>query len=493
MELSLGKALISIQTFHKQQQALFDEFVLLRQKYDDQKDGLLNILWIKCSQYHPELRQIPKVEDEETFVETEENIGPYAVGDILGEGQFATVKLCWKEEAPDELFALKMIKKERVTTFALLRRVSNEIEILRRLDSPFVVSVKNVIQTSTMLYIVTEKGGSDLFEFFDEHPDGVPEAWAKDIIICILRAVSYCHDQGVCHRDLKPENILLSFDNANKKCIDLKLCDFGLSTVFSPDVELSDFCGSPGFFSPEMIIKGSYFGDKADVWSIGCILLELILGHERFCDVWMSAYDYEILQDKEKFTREIEQTLIRLPDALTFSSELNDFVSRFLRLRSSERPSTKKICVHPWLGGAFTNDVSFASKLALREDCGQAPRSPGVVRDHKMGLHLQSEVLNIEVDGRTRHMIEAENEKGHSHFHLPPIEPQTPSVVRARKLLNPPVDVMSFSPNGDLAKKIVHSPLVTVSEMDGMEAASAKVKMGAELQSSASESAIHRK
>lgn len=46
--------------------------------------------------------------------------------------------------------------------------------------------------------------------------------------------------------DLKPENILVTFDSASERCIDLKLCDFGLSTKFSPRVMLTDFCGSPG-------------------------------------------------------------------------------------------------------------------------------------------------------------------------------------------------------------------------------------------------------
>jgi hypothetical protein len=49
-----------------------------------------------------------------------------------------------------------------------------------------------------------------------------------------------------------------------------------------------------GFFAPEMIMYGKYYGDKADIWSIGCILLELVLGHEKFCDLWMTAYDYEV-------------------------------------------------------------------------------------------------------------------------------------------------------------------------------------------------------
>ena len=205
METSNTKALASIQAFHKQQQALFDEFVLLRQRYDEQKASLLSILWLDCGKHHPELRQIPFCEDENSFIETDEQVGIFSIGDVLGEGQFATVKSCWRLEKgrhslENEEFALKIIKKERITTFQSLRRVSNEIEILRRLKSKYIVGVHEVFQTQKKLYIVTEKGGSDLFEFFDEHPNGVPELWAKEIVACVLKAVRYCHEQGVCHR-----------------------------------------------------------------------------------------------------------------------------------------------------------------------------------------------------------------------------------------------------------------------------------------------------
>ncbi len=202
-ELSSSKALNSIQSFNKQQQALFDEFVLLRQKYDEQKSTLINVLWNTCSQYHPELRQIPVVENDE-FVENESKVGSYNLGTVLGEGQFATVRVCRKEgESFDK--AIKIIKKEKITSFLSLKRMSNEIQTLRKLKSDYIVSVYDVIHTSTKLYILTEMGGADLFEFFDEHPNGVNEKWAKEIISNILKAVSYCHDHFYCHRDLKPE------------------------------------------------------------------------------------------------------------------------------------------------------------------------------------------------------------------------------------------------------------------------------------------------
>ena len=196
-----------------------------------------------------------------------------------GEGQFATVKSCSVSRSrsdeygltdmahidPDKEYAIKIIDKDKIQTMHSLKRMSNEISILYELRNPHIVSVVDVIQTWKCLYIVTEKGGVDMFEFFDEHPDGVPEDWARKIMGKILKGVFYCHSNMVCHRDLKPENILVSFNVDTGECEDLKLCDFGLAAHYSQETRFTDFCGSPGFFAPEMIISGAYFGNKADI------------------------------------------------------------------------------------------------------------------------------------------------------------------------------------------------------------------------------------
>ena len=202
LETTTAKALDSVQTFQRQHQALYDRFVALRQMFDEQKLSLLNTLWIHCGAYHPELREIPVVEDMAKFVETEDRVGEYQVGETLGQGQFATVRSCCRDGSKFEM-AVKIIKKDRFTTFTALKRISNEIEILRKLKSEFIVSVNDVVQTMNNLYIVTEKGGRDLFESFDDKADGVPESWAKEIIVCVLKAVLYCHDRDICHRGKK--------------------------------------------------------------------------------------------------------------------------------------------------------------------------------------------------------------------------------------------------------------------------------------------------
>ena len=199
LEKTTERALDSVQTFQRQHQVLYDRFVSLRVMFDEQKLSLLNTLWIHCGTYHPELREIPKIENMAIFTENEDRVGDYQVGETLGQGQFATVRSCCKDGTRNEL-AVKIIKKDRFTTFTALKRISNEIEILRKLKSEFIVSVNDVVQTMDNLYIVTEKGGRDLFEYFYGSPEGVPESWAKEIITCVLKAVLYCHDRDICHR-----------------------------------------------------------------------------------------------------------------------------------------------------------------------------------------------------------------------------------------------------------------------------------------------------
>ena len=283
------------------------------------------------------------------FVDSRTRLGSlYDIGDFLGEGQYASVLECTRLRDRQQ-FALKTIDKARITNFPGLRRMSTEIEILRKLSSRFVVSLEEVIQTSSRIYIVMEKGGSDLFEFFGKHPRGVPDEWAKQIISSLIKAVGHIHQNHVCHRDIKPENVLMNFDMSRGKCIDLKLCDFGLSAKFKEKVPLSDFCGSPGFFDPEMVMEGVHYGDKADIWSMGCIMLELMLGHQLFCDHWMISYEHNIIKDKGIFSSTMRQTVGNLPNVLNFTRDFNDFCLKVMVISSNKRMSVLEMAQHPWL------------------------------------------------------------------------------------------------------------------------------------------------
>ena len=72
------------------------------------------------------------------------------------------------------------------------------------------------------------------------------------------------------------------------------------------------FCAVTGFFAPEMISAPQYDGFAVDVWSVGCVLLELLLGHEEFVRVWMPAYSYDHLHDAQEFLLQLSGSMREL-------------------------------------------------------------------------------------------------------------------------------------------------------------------------------------
>lgn len=185
----------------------------LRKSYEEQSLALLNTLWVHCAMYHPDLKSIPPIEYENAIVENEKHIGNFIFGQFLGEGTFATVKSCRQFNhafESDPLYtstfdlAVKIIDKNKIKNFMTLKRLSDEIAVLKRLNSPSIIGFKDVIHTPTLLYIVTDRGGQDMFDFLHQISGAVDEDLARDIVVGILNAVSYIHDQGICHRGKLP-------------------------------------------------------------------------------------------------------------------------------------------------------------------------------------------------------------------------------------------------------------------------------------------------
>ena len=162
--------------------------------------------------------------------------------------------------------------------------VVSEFQIMKALSGfPFVLDLHYCFLTANYLYLIIDYCPNGDFTDLESMNND------KLFLAVLLLAFEYIHNKGVIYRDLKPENILL--DETGH----IKLCDFNLAkSGMSKTKRASRFCGSPLYFSPEMVKeKGATY--KTDVYSIGLLMYEIIVGRSAY-----RATDIKELYDKIK-------------------------------------------------------------------------------------------------------------------------------------------------------------------------------------------------
>lgn len=194
----------------------------------------------------------------------------YELKEKIGQGKFSEVHFA-TELATKEKWAVKIITKARLRPHET-EMLRSEIAIMKLLDHPGVIMLKEVFDTKKHLLIVMELvDGGELYQRIITRRN-FSEYSASQIIKQLLEVVSYLHDVGIIHRDVKPENVLLVDDSEIPK---IKLADFGLSQLAVPGSVQVLACGTLGYVAPEVLIKQGY-NNKIDIWSIGVMAYLLL-------------------------------------------------------------------------------------------------------------------------------------------------------------------------------------------------------------------------
>ncbi|KAG8082975.1 hypothetical protein GUJ93_ZPchr0014g47349 [Zizania palustris] len=179
----------------------------------------------------------------------------YAMGRILGQGQFGTTYLC-TEISTGVDYACKSISKRKLITKEDMDDVRREIQIMHHLSGhENIVAIRRAYEDKLCVHIVMELcAGGELFERIIQHGH-YSERKATELTRIIVGVVEACHSLGVMHRDLKPENFLLVNEDDD---LSLKAIDFGLSVFFKPDTRKGIF---------DAILKGVVNFD-GDPWPV---------------------------------------------------------------------------------------------------------------------------------------------------------------------------------------------------------------------------------
>ncbi|KAM0858792.1 hypothetical protein ACQ4PT_047613 [Festuca glaucescens] len=212
--------------------------------------------------------------------ETRRVVGEYELQEMVGKGTFAEVFRAAHLPTGARV-AVKEIDRRRVDDY-VRRGILQEMTILGSLSHPNILRLIHTIETGEKLFLVLEYcDGGDLEAYRQAHGGArnrLPEAVVRDFTRQLAEGLKVLRGERIVHRDLKPQNLLLS---TNGDAITLKLGDFGFARSLMHENLAATFCGSPYYMAPE-IWRGDKYDAKADLWSVGVILFQLVTGELPF-------------------------------------------------------------------------------------------------------------------------------------------------------------------------------------------------------------------
>lgn len=296
-------------------------------------------------------------------------LGSYIVWeDIIGTGSFSIVYKGY-HAVTRQMVAVKSIivrKKD-------LARIKFEISIMKDLNHPNIVKLYDVIHlvSQNKIYIIMEYCSGGTLDKYKDVLEPLTESQIHHYMIGLRNGLRYLREKNVFHRDLKPQNLLLTEDNI------LKISDFGLSTSLENDRLTSTICGSPIYMAPE-VIGSNLYGVKADLWSVGIILYQLVYRKHPY-----------VFTDVMQLIKEINTKKIKFPET-DVSLRCIHLMTLLLQVQTEKRISWGEFFIHPWFDQSAFNKTPYyivASNTPSLPIPGKQPSAavaipiPGIVQD----------------------------------------------------------------------------------------------------------------
>lgn len=256
-------------------------------------------------------------------------LSDFDIGRPLGKGKFGNVYLA-REKASKYIIALKVLFKSQLQKSQVEHQLRREIEIQSHLRHPNILRLFGYFYDENRVYLILEfapKG--EMYKYLQKQKNGhFDEATTSKYIRQMTDALIYCHSKKVIHRDIKPENLLLDING------DLKIADFGWS-VHAPSSRRGTMCGTLDYLPPEMI-EGDMHDEKVDLWSLGILCYEFLVGKPPF-----------EAEDNNATYRKIIKNVVSFPPEI--SEGARDLVRKLLRRKPEDRIPLEQVLKHPWI------------------------------------------------------------------------------------------------------------------------------------------------
>ena len=279
--------------------------------------------------------------------------GRYEIHELLGVGGMAYVYKAY-DNIEKRWVAIKILKEELAGNSDFLRRFRNESKAIAVLSHPNIVKVYDVSFGDRIQYIVMEYIDGITLKQYIEQQGEIKWREALYFTVQILRALQHAHEKGIIHRDIKPQNIMLLEDGT------IKVTDFGIARFSQAETQtMTDKAiGSVHYIAPEQA-RGGYINDKADIYSVGVMLYEMLTGQLPF--VADNAVSVAIMQMQAEPTP---------PSRINPSipKGLEEITMHAMEKNPAQRFPSQRICWRTWSASAATRKLcsATASRLTAR-------------------------------------------------------------------------------------------------------------------------------
>lgn len=265
----------------------------------------------------------------------------YVIVDELGRGGSSRVYRA-HDTATEQDVAIKVIPNDAEDRIGFVRRFDREVEVVKQLGHPNIVSVSDRGETDDLVYLVMQLVGGGTLRARMGRPLPVGEACAA--VVQMAHALHHAHVRGIVHRDVKPSNMLIDAVDGRH----LLLTDFGIAKIQGHRglTKSGTTVGTPEYMSPEQA-EGKETDPRSDVYSLGCVLYEALAGRPPFVGATPVSVLYQQVHARPSYLRSfnsdaprelsriVEQALAKRPEerfgtALYFAEALRQFAEGYM-------------------------------------------------------------------------------------------------------------------------------------------------------------------
>ena len=338
----------------------------------------------------------------------------YALERELGRGGMATVYLA-RDLRHGRLVAIKVLRPEIAAALGP-ERFLREIELAARLTHPHILPLHDSGQAGGFLYYVMPYIEGESLRERLEREGPLPLEDALRITRDVTSALSYAHGHDVVHRDIKPENILLSGGEA-------VVADFGIARAITAAAagtltETGIAIGTPGYMSPEQATESERLDGRSDIYSLGCMLYEMLAGEPPYTGANARSVIAKQLTDPVPSVRRLRDTIPpaidgavskalakapadRFVTAAQFAEALTPSVTGPVRLRLTARRILAAGAVTAAVGALVLTVIRWRAGVGPVLDPNLVAVAPFDVLDPKLDLWHEGlvDVLSRNLDG----------------------------------------------------------------------------------------------